>query len=925
MSDVSKINDYEIADATARAAHNGLVGTVVEALEDLESKIPTGAAAGKGVDTTISAASTSTNLPTSKAVAAFVEGKGYKTTDTKNTAGSTDTSSKIYLIGATSQAANPQTYSDDKVYAKDGFLYADKLKTTQYYQVGNRYIMPPVYNYTNGALIEIGASAASTMVVINVTGNGYGNNPIDTRYTFYDYTSAGGIINADAVQYGSATGPMYAYRYNGKLYAWVKQQKSFQTLVIEILTNKNITPTIKNAAKHTSDDTSEVTSEIVITPVVIPVAQGGTGITSNPSMLVNLASASADTVFKTTPRPGVTGTLPIVNGGTGATTAEGALTNLGIAPVATSGSYNDLSNKPTIPTVSVSQKLTSGTEIGSVTVNGTATKLYAPTATGGLGEQEVEDIVHDQLEFYVQKQALEEGRINLSAYNYANKDEGVFYVEGTSTAAGTWLGSNTRIAAYYDGLTILYKINKAGATTTTLNINSLGAKTVYRYGTTKLTTHYPVNSVILLTYMADLNSGCWMVTGDYNSNDNTVPTAHCTTAAATGGKTATCTYYTATANSYTMVLMRYANTYNGAITLNINSTGAKPVYINGAASSSTNKTLPAGTYLVYYDGTKYHFRTDGKLPHDGASSVSEIDTWYSDVYDIGSDDVSGIHWKDTFAFLNGSGTDVASGLIHHRTPLVAGDNVTFTVDEANQVVKINATGGGSSSGGTLSNKLSIHVNEGGGSSSSVIEYDGSSAKTIGSIGYPITYAYRAKYDTNGNELDTYIKNITVSGNTLTFTKGDNTTGTATLPSSSGGSSSGGGIRQYNGMAGIHGNGADAFYLCDDYQSGTDFVGEVELWITNGDGSDLSVINLYSSDGAELARIVQMDDENLIYIKISFLDDYIMVHGQSASGLAYTNGIDYAIDKGTRDRGYFITVGNAGSMDVSIYSRVVEYT
>ena len=32
-------------------------------------------------------------------------------TDTKNTAGSTDTSSKIFLIGATSQAANPQTPS----------------------------------------------------------------------------------------------------------------------------------------------------------------------------------------------------------------------------------------------------------------------------------------------------------------------------------------------------------------------------------------------------------------------------------------------------------------------------------------------------------------------------------------------------------------------------------------------------------------------------------------------------------------------------------------------------------------------------------------------------------------------------------------------------------------------------------------------
>ena len=53
-----------------------------------------------------------------------------------------------------------------------------------------------------------------------------------------------------------------------------------------------------------------------------------------------------------------------------------------LATVATSGSYNDLSNKPTIPAaVSVTQKLTSGTEIGSVTIGSTTTKLYAPTAT----------------------------------------------------------------------------------------------------------------------------------------------------------------------------------------------------------------------------------------------------------------------------------------------------------------------------------------------------------------------------------------------------------------------------------------------------------------------------------------------------------------------------------------------------------------
>lgn len=48
-------------------------------------------------------------------------------TDTKNTAGSTDTSDKIYLVGAKSQAANPQTYSDNEVFAQDGVLSSKKL------------------------------------------------------------------------------------------------------------------------------------------------------------------------------------------------------------------------------------------------------------------------------------------------------------------------------------------------------------------------------------------------------------------------------------------------------------------------------------------------------------------------------------------------------------------------------------------------------------------------------------------------------------------------------------------------------------------------------------------------------------------------------------------------------------------------------
>lgn len=69
-----------------------------------------------------------------------------------------------------------------------------------------------------------------------------------------------------------------------------------------------------------------------ITSGTLAVARGGTGVTANPSMLTNLGSTSAASVFAASPRPGVTGTLPIANGGTGANNASDACANIGALP-----------------------------------------------------------------------------------------------------------------------------------------------------------------------------------------------------------------------------------------------------------------------------------------------------------------------------------------------------------------------------------------------------------------------------------------------------------------------------------------------------------------------------------------------------------------------------------------------------------------
>lgn len=72
-------------------------------------------------------------------------------TNTKNTTGSTDTSSKIYLIGATEQSANPPTYSHDTAYVgTDGCLYSGGVKVLTAHQTYTSFTGKPTANQTPG-------------------------------------------------------------------------------------------------------------------------------------------------------------------------------------------------------------------------------------------------------------------------------------------------------------------------------------------------------------------------------------------------------------------------------------------------------------------------------------------------------------------------------------------------------------------------------------------------------------------------------------------------------------------------------------------------------------------------------------------------------------------------------------------------------
>ena len=99
------------------------------------------------------------------------------------------------------------------------------------------------------------------------------------------------------------------------------------------------------------------------------------------------------------------------------------------------------------------------------------------------------------------------------------------YDTGASDTAGTWTVTIPGITALTEVLTVKIRLKTSyNSTTNTLNLNGLGAKTIYfRYGN-KLTSHYAKNSVLALTYTTDaISSGNdrtgWIIENIYDSTN----------------------------------------------------------------------------------------------------------------------------------------------------------------------------------------------------------------------------------------------------------------------------------------------------------------------------------------------------------------------------------------------------------------------
>ena len=181
-------------------------------------------------------------------------------------------------------------------------------------------------------------------------------------------------------------------KYNTLWGAWKKLATTEDNVAsaTKLETARAIRTNLASTAAASFDGSENITPGVT---GVLLAANGGTGLTVSPSILINLASTEAANVLTASPRPGITGTLPISHGGTGATKAAKALSNLGLT--ATAAELNHLDgitatvtelNYTDGVTSNIQTQLNAKAALASPTFTGTP---KAPTADAGTNTTQI--------------------------------------------------------------------------------------------------------------------------------------------------------------------------------------------------------------------------------------------------------------------------------------------------------------------------------------------------------------------------------------------------------------------------------------------------------------------------------------------------------------------------------------------------------
>ena len=214
--------------------------------------------------------------------------------------------------------------------------------------------------------------------------------------------------------------------------------------------------------------------------------------------------------------------------------------------------------------------------------------------------------------------------------------ETIHYLTGTTGAAGgtnlsaSWSGNCSEITDLYTGLCVQIKIPSAGHKSgVTLSINSTEKHPIL-YNDSKLTTHYPVNSVKTMVYDAEASStyysgsstavsiqGVWRCDADYDYDSNTDYYIG----------TNQIIYKTNAAAYRYMLLLQKDETTLTPVNTTSNTTAATKtlttsefdpfgdiLYKSSTATTNANATIPTGvTWTQYALNLAYSFNTTNTL------------------------------------------------------------------------------------------------------------------------------------------------------------------------------------------------------------------------------------------------------------------------------------------------------------------------
>jgi len=198
--------------------------------------------------------------------------------------------------------------------------------------------------------------------------------------------------------------------------------------------------------------------------------------------------------------------------------------------------------------------------------------------------------------------------------NTSALDKYVTCSTGASTAAKTVTLTGFTLVKGAKLIVYLENANTAQSALT-LNVNSTGAKTIRWNGSVTSATVYAMTAGYYNCYY---DGTYWCMESSFeakNARESNFATSSCksrarqtftcSTGASTVAKAVSVGSYTLGTRDEVLIYFSNANTASNP-TLNVNSTGAKPIKVFGTSPNSTNKLLGVGTYYCQYDGTNWN-------------------------------------------------------------------------------------------------------------------------------------------------------------------------------------------------------------------------------------------------------------------------------------------------------------------------------